>query len=60
MQLVKSSEENRTSIKERKANYESTDDKNILMRDGWKAILIFESIGLKKRPRYLVLNAARA
>jgi hypothetical protein len=49
MQLVKSSEENRTSFKERKANYERRDDKNILMRVGWKAIRIFENNGPKKK-----------
>jgi hypothetical protein len=56
MQLVKSSEENRTSFKERKANYESRDENNILMHDGWKAIRIFKNIGLIKGHNILCLT----
>jgi hypothetical protein len=56
MQMVKSVEENRTTFKERKADCESRDDKNIIMHDGWKAIRILENIGLQNGRKILCLK----
>ena len=56
MQILKCSAENHTTLTERKADFESREDKNILMRDRWKAIRILENTGLQNGQEFLCLT----